>query len=355
MTVFSLFRNVSPSRGFCAAAPAASALFLLSATISASAADIVVSGLPSGLTVGVRVATGTCVTGGGRFSSTGVTLTERAFRRFEPSSIGGSPGLRLIEGSTYEGDRIVDTFSAAGTQCPPDQQFAAVVTVLGRREGNTFNSMREAGGGIATWTPETGTSKRLVLKSEVHAKTARVVDSDAQAPPGPTLNRDVVVNWSVGYDDSFGAGSVVEPRLEFFTTGLAGLPRGSRGSLSTLLFRVIVTADNRACLMRALGPWSCGPVNQNISLSSGNVTVTRVSVTASGTSRSVAWRFRLAPDFPTGQFEVVARARDQAPLLKQRRFLYRVAGPPRGNRPTFIFRDLELLPWEESSFFVTVQ
>jgi hypothetical protein len=67
----------------------------------------------------------------------------------------------------------------------------------------------------------------------------------------------------------------------------------------------------------------------------------------------------LAPDFPTGQVEVVTRARDQAPLLGQRRFLYRIAGPSLVvgvvGRPKLGFRDLELLPWQESSFLVTVQ
>jgi hypothetical protein len=70
----------------------------------------------------------------------------------------------------------------------------------------------------------------------------------------------------------------------------------------------------------------------------------------------------LAPDFPTGQFEIVARARDQAPVVGGRRFLYRLGDRPQritipgvGKKPPFVFRDLQLLSWEEASFVVKVQ
>jgi hypothetical protein len=351
MRIFSLFRDVSQFRSF-----ATSALCLLYASIPADAADIEVTGLPSGLTVGVRVETGACVAGGNRNSTTGINLNERVIRRFEP--ILGGTVMRLVEGSTYVGERIVNTSGVAANQCAPDQQFRAIVAVQGRRAGSNIDRFRETIGGSATWVGETATSRRLRFQTEVQARTTPLTDSDAQAPPGPTLNRDVVVNWAASYRDSFGAASVVEPKLEFFTIGLAGVPRGSPGSFSTLLFRIIV-AGNNACLI-AGNSQDCGPVNQAISLSAGNVTVTRVTAGAVGTDRSLAWRFRLAPGFPTGQFEVVARARDQAPSIGGR-FLYRVADRPPifrpgvGNKPTIEFRDLQLLPWQETSFVVTVQ
>jgi hypothetical protein len=353
MTALSHFRHVSRSRSF-----ATAVLCLLYASIPAGAADIEVTGLPSGLTVGVRIETGACVAGGGRNSVTGINLSERVIRRFEPITVGSTPVMRLVEGSTYVGERIVNMPGVAANQCPPDQQFRAIVAVQGRRAGSNIDRFRETIGGSATWAGETVTSRRLRFLTELQARTTPLTDSDANAPPGPTLNRDVEVNWAASFLNPFGAASVVEPKLEFFTIGLAGVQRGSPGSFSTLLFRII-TAGNNACLI-AGNNQNCGPVNQAISLSAGNVTVTRVTVGAVGTNRSHAWRFRLAPQFPTGQFEVVARARDQAPSIGGR-FLYRVAdrppiiGPSAGNKPTIDFRDLQLLPWEEFSRVVTVQ
>jgi hypothetical protein len=232
------------------------------------------------------------------------------------------------------------------------------VRILGRREGRQSNSVREVGGGAignSRLVSVTTDTARVLFRFDVQATTAGFTAANQEITTAATINRDQIMNLSVEYEDSCGASSIAETSLDFSSMPPSGSIQGSPGSAGTLLFRINVKG-NSACLKT--GPpgsveTTCGPTNQSISLSAGGVTVSRVTQTDAQLRRTLAYRFRLSPQFPTGQFNVVAWGRDQGPVVAENRFLYSVRvnslkGPGR------TFRDLELLPWREKSFVATV-
>lgn len=308
----------------------------LSFTASARAADIEVTGLPKGLTVGVRFnLPRTC---GGLAS---VNLTQEITPGVGEQIIGGQSQIRPTEKVRYTGTRGVDLGNPANANCNSEVRFSSDIVVLGRRSGSTAVSTREA-----RVTTATLASARILLKVELKASTPVLVDVETQAPPSGTITRGVqeATRWAVAYEDPFGGDSAFRPALSFF---VPPPPDSIVGTPGTLAFKIEVRSNNQACLFVG-GAAPCGNLNQNISLSAGGVTVTRVVHSVSNTQRNVTWHFRLAAPFAAGQFDAVMAALDKAPLPDNQTFQYQIGS-------TNEFQEKQILSWGAKKIRVTVQ
>lgn len=336
--VLSLFRSVPGSRGL------AAAILCLAVQdpplAPAPQGDIEVTGLPKGLTVGVRFELGkTCG------DNVGVSLEQTIDRRFEQVMIGGRLQMRQTEHVRYRGNTSADLFNVSGANCNTNTPFASIIVISGRHAGSGGAATRDARTAAGVLQATSPTAARIRLHHALVAKTASVTDVNAQAPPSGTIGRGTVVNWSVGYEDPFGGDSAFKPSLTFFNPAPPNVIVGTPGSAKTRVFRIEIDADNRACLVVGSNR-QCGNVNQNVALSVGNVTVTRVSDSIAGNRRNVLWRFRLEQGFTAGQFDVVANAQDREPPLNGA-FEYQLPGG--------LFQQMDILSWRPNTFTVTVQ